>query len=576
MFNFLNKLSSHRKAADKIQRIDQQGLNFKNTSAMKAPGPSSEFGEYFGKKGTIKVDEFIADSTRYMSTDLYELERKQAIEKYRFISMLPECEDAIEEIVNESIVQSENEDNVVNLSFTNNDIPPEIREQIIDEFSFIRDELLDFRGQGHYIFRHFYVDGTIFFEKVFDVDNIRDGIQKLNMLDSRFVSAFTVFADEKEEVGNPNEIRRLTDEFFVVRKPKFSNRYYRSEGMYSFPSGTTDSETFEELKIPKELITYVDSGLYHPSREYPLSYLHKALKVANQLTLLEDALLIYRITRAPERRVFYIEVGNLPPNAAESHIQELMRDYRQEKVYDVNSGTIKDKNAVLAMTEDFWLPRRNGTASTEVTTLAGGQNLDQVADLEYFARKIWRALSVPYARRADKENSGVSYNSGRELSLEELKFYKFIIKLRRQFSKVFEDLLATQLITKRIVSSHEINDVMSKIRYVYSNDNYFSEFLRLEVMSAKLDVVNAIDSYEGKYVSKGYIWREVFNFSDEQIAVEVERMNQEEQGNFMGVGSIIPGDGENASTTPPEEDVESEDAPDSPDSPDSPGDIEQG
>ena len=548
MFNFLSKVSSHKKIEDKIQQIKQKGLDLSHNYVV--PGQSSEFGQYYDKKGAIKIDNFVADTTRFLSTDLYEVERRQAIEKYRYISMLPECDDAIEEIVNESIVMSENDDHAVRVDFTTSKYPKEIRDRIIDEFEYIRDNLLDFSNRGHYYFRNWYIDGSIYFEKVFDEDNLRLGIQKINMLDTRFVSYYAVF--DGMETGF-NTMKKQVDEFFVIRQPMFANRYYRTEGMYSYPSNSTQTDGMIQFKIPSELIAYVDSGLYHPSREYPLSYLHKALKVANQLTMLEDALLVYRITRAPERRVFYIEVGNLPTNTAEAHIQDVMRNYRQEKIYDVNTGTIKDRNAVFSMTEDFWLPRRNGTSSTEVTTLAGGQNLDQVADLEYFARKIWRALSVPYARRADKENSGVQYNSGRELSLEELKFYKYILKLRRQFSKIFRDLLATQLLVKRVVNSTDIDEVMSNIKFTYSNSNYFNEFLKLEVLDSKLNVVNSIDGFVGKYVSMQYVWKEVFNFSDEQIYQEVQRMKREKQGDFLGTGTVVSTEPEGEQEGSPEE-----------------------
>lgn len=577
MFNFLSKLNAHKKVEQKIHRIQQKGVNLSHSYVQR--GQTTEFGASYGQKGSIKLDDFVADTTRFLSTDLYTIEHKQAIEKYRYISMLPECNDAIEEIVNEAIVMAENDDHSITIDFIGNTIPKEIKDRIVDEFAFVRDVLMDFKNQGHYYFRNWYIDGSIFFEKVLDEDNLRDGILKLNMLDPRFTTYYTVYTDENEVAGTT---KQLVGEFFIVKQQKFANRYYRSEGMYSYPSATSEVEGLLNLCVPKDLITYVDSGVYHPSREYPLSYLHKALKVANQLTMLEDSLLVYRITRAPERRVFYIEVGNLPTPAAEAHIQDVMRNYRQEKIYDVNSGSVKDRNAVFAMTEDFFLPRRNGASSTEVTTLAGGQNLDQVQDLDYFARKIWRSLSVPYSRRADKENAGVTYNSGKELSLEELKFYRFIIKLRKQFSRVFQDLLATQLILKRVITAEDIPNILPKIKFVFTNSNYFNDFLKFEVLNSKLDVLNAIDGYVGKYVSQYFVWKEIFGFSDEQIYQEVVRIEREKQGDFLGTGTLVKGSAVSGEEAPEGEEVPEGEEPAEPiDEPDLPegspeGGIEQG
>jgi len=426
MFNFLNKLKSHKSVEDKYDRILQKGFAKEDVPDDKY---TTEFGEYYDKNGSIRIDGFMNEATNYMTSNIYDMEHKQAIEKYRYMSTLPE----------------------------------------------------------------------------------------------------------------------IVDEFFVVKKPNYSSHYYNTNSvMFNIPKSSTASDAFTSKKVPMELITYVDSGLYHPNKTYPYSNLHKALKVSNQLTLLEDALLIYRITRAPERRIFFIEVGNMPPDKSEEYIRKLMRQYRQEKVYDVNTGTINEKGAFMAMTEDFWLPRRNGQSTTEVSTLQAGQNLSEVEDLNYFANKIWRALKVPYTRRADKENNGVQFNSGRELTIEELKFFKFILKLRREFSRIFDDLLTTQLIVKRIINADEIDAVMSKIKYMFHNDNFFSQFLKLDILSQRLDVLNNMDNFVGKYFPIDYIYREIFELSDPDILALKRKLEEEKES-----GELDDDSDDSGSSMPP-------------------------
>jgi len=547
MFNFLNKLKSHKSVEDKYARILQKGFVKQEVPDDKY---TTEFGEYYDKNGSIRIDGFMNEATNYMTSNIYDMEHKQAIEKYRYMSTLPEVDDAIEEVVNEAIVNDEVEDNLVQISFKGDAIGDNLQEVIIEEFEYVRDILLDFDNNGQKLFRQWYIDGCLYLEKVFNPKRIRDGILKVNPLDAIYTTYYTVLDDPMHR-GNIDNLSKdeIVDEFFVVKKPNYSSHYYNTNSvMFNIPKSSTASDAFTSKKVPMELITYVDSGLYHPNKTYPYSNLHKALKVSNQLTLLEDALLIYRITRAPERRIFFIEVGNMPPDKSEDYIRKLMRQYRQEKVYDVNTGTINEKGAFMAMTEDFWLPRRNGQSTTEVSTLQAGQNLSEVEDLNYFANKIWRALKVPYTRRADKENNGVQFNSGRELTIEELKFFKFILKLRREFSRIFDDLLTTQLIVKRIINADEIDAVMSKIKYMFHNDNFFSQFLRLDILSQRLDVLNNMDNFVGKYFPIDYIYKEIFELSEPEIA-ELKRKLEEEKE--LGDIDDDDSDGGGSSMPPP-------------------------
>jgi len=523
MFNFMNKLKSHKTVEDKMDRIIDKGFKRNNADTSKNKEYTTEFGEYYGKDGSIRIDGFMNEATNYLTSNVYDLEHKQAIEKYRYMSTLPEVDDAIEEVVNEAIVNDELEDDMVKISFKGDEIGENLQDVIQEEFEYVRDILLDFKNNGQKLFRQWYIDGCLYLEKVFNPENVRKGILKINPLDSQYVTYYTVLDDDTSKNGKHYSMdsfykESIVDEFFIVKKPNFSSNYYNTNNMmFNIPRSGSSVDSMQSKRVPIELITYIDSGLYHPKKYYPYSHLHKALKVSNQLTLLEDALLIYRITRAPERRIFFIEVGNMPANKAEEYINKLMRQYRQEKVYDVNTGQINEKGAFMAMTEDFWLPRRNGQSTTEVTTLQGGQNLSEVEDLNYFANKIWRALKVPYTRRADKENNGVQFNSGRELTIEELKFFKFILKLRKEFSRIFDDLLTTQLISKRIINADEVDDVVSKLKYIYNNDNYFSQFLKLDILSQRLDVLNNIDQYVGKYFSIEYVYKDIFEMSDEEI-----------------------------------------------------------
>ena len=557
MFNFMRKLKSHKTVEDKYERIINKG--FLDKSKVEAQEYTTEFGEYYAKDGSIRIDGFMNEATNYLTSNSFDMEHKQAIEKYRYMATLPEVDDAIEEVVNEAIVNDENEDELVKIAFKDDEISETLQSVIQDEFKYIRDILLDFKNEGQKLFKNWYVDGCLYMEKVFNPKNIRLGILKVNALDSYYVTHFTVLDSEYGTDGSKyNEGSfagyhmkdAIVDEFFVVKKPIFSSNYYNTNTMmFNIPKSGSVSDEYHTKKVPVELVCYINSELYHPNKYYPYSHLHKALKVSNQLTLLEDALLIYRITRAPERRIFFIEVGNMPAPKAEEYIRKLMRQYRQEKVYDVNTGTINEKGMFMAMTEDFWLPRRNGQSTTEVTTLQGGQNLSEVEDLNYFANKIWRALKVPYTRRADKENQGVQFNTGRELTIEEFKFFKFILKLRKQFSKLFDDLLETQLISKRIINAEDSGEVLSKIKYVYHNDNFFSSFMKLDILEQRLNVLNSLDNYVGKYFSSEFLYKEIFEMTDAEITEERARIEQEkedgtlqseDEGGEMDMGGGLP------------------------------------
>jgi len=541
MFNFMRKLKSHKTVEDKYDRIVQKGLL--DPTKIDAQKYTTEFGEYYAKDGSIRIDNFMNQATNYLTSNSFDMEHKQAIEKYRYMATLPEVDDAIEEVVNEAIVNDENEDELVKLAFKDDDVSEALQSVIQDEFSYIRDVLLDFKNEGQKLFKNWYVDGCLFMEKVFNPENIRLGILKVNTLDSYYVTHFTVLGTDFGTDGSGygegsfagyHMKDSIMDEFFVVKKPIFSSNYYNTNTMmFNIPKSGSMADEYHTKKVPVELIAHINSGLYHPNKYYPYSHLHKALKVSNQLTLLEDALLIYRITRAPERRIFFIEVGNMTAPKAEEYIRKLMRQYRQEKVYDASTGTINEKGMFMAMTEDFWLPRRNGQSTTEVTTLQGGQNLSEVEDLNYFANKIWRALKVPYTRRADKENQGVQFNTGRELTIEEFKFFKFILKLRKQFSRLFDDLLETQLISKRIINAEDSREILSKIKYVYHNDNFFSSFMKLDILEQRLTALNSIDSFVGKYFSKSFVYKNIFEMTDAEINEEQDRIEKEKESGML-------------------------------------------
>ena len=419
----------------------------------------------------------------------------ELIGKYRNIALTPEVDAAVEDIVAESIVS--NEDSApVDLITDDLDLPDRIKKLIKDEFDNIV-ELLNFNWYGHDIFRRWYVDGRLYYHNIVDPDNPKNGLIEIRPIDPTKLKRVKEPIKARDPMSGIDTIVGI-NEYYV---------YQTSQG----PTGAYSTG----IKIPKEAITFVSSGLLDPTRSMVIGYLHKTLKTANQLNQLEDSLVIYRLARAPERRIFYIDVGNLPKGKAEEYVNGIMSRYRNKMVYDASTGAIKDDKKTLSMLEDFWLPRREGGKGTEISTLPGGENLGQIEDVNYFTKKLYKSLGVPSSRINPEEASMVSLGRSNEITREELKYQKFIGRLRKKFSMLFIDLLKTQLVVKGIMTNEEWNAISQKITITFLKDNHFYELADLEIMRDKLETLELMDPFVGKYYSIEYVRRKVLGQDDD-------------------------------------------------------------
>jgi hypothetical protein len=451
------------------------------------------------------------------------------IKRYREMALHPEVDSAVEDIVNEAIVSDTN-DVPVQVELSNLNASDGIKKKIRDEFKNIID-MLDFDKKSHEIYRNWYIDGRLYYHKVIDLKNPQEGIQELRYIDALKMRYVRQQKKDKKNDGivrrNPNEATFVFPEIeeYFIYNPKGNNG-----GASQLSSNS--SSTGGGIKFSRDSITYCTSGLVDRNKGTVLSYLHKAIKAVNQLRMIEDSLVIYRLSRAPERRIFYIDVGNLPKVKAEQYLRDVMNRYRNKLVYDANTGEIRDDKKFMSMMEDFWLPRREGGRGTEITTLPGGQNLGEITDIEYFKKKLYRSLNVPPSRM-DGEGG---FNLGRssEILRDELKFTKFVGRLRKRFSNMFNDMLKTQLILKNIVTPEDWERMEQHIQYDFLYDNHFSELKEAELMTERMNMVATAEPYIGKYYSQDYVRRKILRQTDEEI-VEQDLLIQKEIKN-----GIIP------------------------------------
>ena len=461
------------------------------------------------------------------------------IKRYREMALHPECDGAIEDVVNEAIV-SDLYDSPIEIELSNLDATDKLKKAIRQEFKYIK-ELLDFDKKSHEIFRNWYIDGRLYYHKVIDLKKPQDGIKELRYIDPmkmRFIR------QEKKKDNNTlgpnisgrnnenNAIAPEIEEYFVYTpKPNYPT------GMMSGGGGNKGT------KIAKDAITYCTSGLVDRNKGSVLSYLHKAIKALNQLRMIEDSFVIYRLSRAPERRIFYIDVGNLPKVKAEQYLRDVMMRYRNKLVYDANTGEVRDDRKFMSMMEDFWLPRREGGRGTEITTLPGGQNLGELADIEYFQKKLYRALGVPESRIAS--DGGFNLGRSSEILRDELKFAKFVGRLRKRFAQMFNDMLKTQLILKNIVSPEDWEIISDHIQYDFLYDNQFAELKETEMLNERLGVLATIEPYIGKYYSTQWVRRKVLRQTDSEMIEMDEQIEQEiKDGIIPDPSSIDPITGE--------------------------------
>ena len=433
------------------------------------------------------------------------------IYKYRDIASQPECDAAIEDIINESIV-GDNDEAPVNLILDQLEISDKIKESVKNEFETIL-RLLNFNSYAHDIFRKWYVDGRLPYHIIIDDKSPKNGIKELRYID-------------------PTKLRKVK-EIEEEQDPKTGAKIIKKQDEYFLFQDTKMNSAGQGLKIHPDAICYATSGMLSPDRKRILSYLHKAIKPVNQLRMMEDSLVIYRISRAPERRIFYIDVGNLPKGKAEEYLKGIMSQYRNKLVYDAKTGDIKDDRKHMSMMEDFFLPRREGGRGTEISTLPGGENLGQIDDIIYFQKRLYKSLNVPISRLEQEQQFSLGRST--EISRDEIKFKKFIDRLRKRFSDMFNQLLRTQLILKGIITAQDWNDWKTYIAYDYIEDNYFSELKESEMMRERFEMLGTVDEYAGKYVSIEWIAKNVLKMDDDamkemedQIAAEKEAMGDED------------------------------------------------
>ena len=472
---------------------------------------SGFYGQYLDVEGVFKTE--------------YDL-----IRRYREMALHPECDSAIEDILCEAIVSDQN-DSPIQIDLENLNVGPNIKDLIRGEFQYIK-EMLDFDKKSHEIFRNWYVDGRIYYHKVIDLEKPEEGIKELRYIDALKIK----YVREQKKKGGANAIQYANNdrpgadsnplnaefpgltEYFIYTPNSYQKNQYGSVAV--------SGQQKDAIKFARDAIAYCTSGLVDRNKHTVLSYLQKAIKSLNQLRMIEDSLVIYRMSRAPERRIFYIDVGNLPKVKAEQYLREVMMRYRNKLVYDSNSGEIRDDKRMMSMLEDFWLPRREGGRGTEITTLPGGQNLGELADIEYFQKKLYRSLAIPESRIA---GSGDGFNLGRssEIARDELKFSKFVGRLRKRFSNLLLDLLRTQLLLKNIVTPSDWEVMNEHIQFDFLYDNHFAELKDKELLEGRLGLLGMIEPYAGRYYSTEYIRRQVLRQRDQEI-VEIDEQIEEE------------------------------------------------
>ena len=450
-----------------------------------------------------------------LDTDGRERSETDLIRRYREISQQPECDGAVEDIVNEAIVSNER-DQAVSIVLDRLNYTKSIKDKIRKEFDSVL-SLLDFDVKGHDIFRRWYIDGRVFYHKVIDKKNPKKGVVEVRYIDPGKIRKVRQINKDKKP-GTSMDIVTDVQDYFLYNEKGLST------GLMS-----------EGIKISDDSITYVPSGLIDQNKGHVLSHLHKAIKPVNQLRMIEDSVVIYRISRAPERRIFYIDVGNLPKIKAEQYLKDVMNRYRNKLVYDASTGEIRDDRNHMSMLEDFWLPRREGGRGTEITTLQGGQNLGEIDDILYFQKKLYRSLNVPISRM--EAESGFSLGRGSEITRDELKFTKFVQRLRKKFTPLFTDMLKAQLILKGIVTVEDWEKIKEHVQYNFLQDGHFAELKKQELLTDRLNALQSIESYIGTFYSKEWVQKNVLNMTE----AEMEEMQQQisiESGTAVDDGGI--------------------------------------
>jgi len=471
------------------------------------------------------VDNYISSGFYGQYVDIEGVFRTEhdLIKRYREMALHPECDGAIEDVVNEAIV-SDLYDSPVEIELSNLNASDKLKKTIRAEFKYLK-EIMDFDRKSHEIFRNWYIDGRVYYLKVIDLKNPQAGIKELRYIDPLKIKYI------RQEKKNPNKTFdngaiRINKGEDITNGPEFEEFFqYTPSPNYPTSSMAASRGATKSVKITKDAVTYCTSGLVDRNKNTVLSYMHKAIKALNQLRMIEDSLVIYRISRAPERRIFYIDVGNLPKVKAEQYLKEVMSRYRNKLAYNAQTGEVRDDRKFMSMMEDFWLPRREGGRGTEITTLPGGQNLGELSDIEYFQKKLYRALGVPESRIA--ADGGFNLGRSSEILRDELKFAKFVGRLRKRFAQMFNDMLRTQLILKNICTPEDWETMRDHIQYDFLYDNQFAELKEAELTQNRLGILATMEPYIGKYYSTEYVRKRVLRQTDQEI-IEIDTQIEDE------------------------------------------------
>jgi len=444
------------------------------------------------------------------------------IKRYREMALHPECDSAIEDIIQEAIV-SDTHDSPVEIELSNLNASDGIKTKIREEFKAVKD-LLDFDKKAHEIYRNWYIDGRIHYHKVIDLKKPEEGIVELRYIDAmkiRYVRQQKKQDKDNIRLANINNDNPMEYEF-----PEIEEYFlYSPKATWPAQSPSAMAGGNKGIKMTRDSVAYCTSGLVDRNKGSTLSYLHKAIKAVNQLRMIEDSLVIYRLSRAPERRIFYIDVGNLPKVKAEQYLRDVMMRYRNKLVYNADTGEIRDDKKYMSMLEDFWLPRREGGRGTEITTLPGGQNLGEITDIKYFQEKLYKALNVPSTRIGG--DGGFNLGRSSEILRDEVKFSKFVGRLRKRFANLFNDILKTQLLLKNVITPEDWDIMSEHIQYDFLYDNHFAELKDSELLAERLTMVASAEPYVGRYFSQDYLRRKILRQTDEEILEQDELMKKE-------------------------------------------------
>ena len=439
----------------------------------------------------------------YLNTDIDARDENVLIQKYREMAMTQEVDLAITDVINEAVLHETGKASV-NLSLEKSDQSDAIKKKISDEFKNIV-KLLDFNKTGYDTFRKWYIDGKLYHHIVIDKTKPKEGIKHLISVDALDIKKVREIKKEKDTVTGVEFVKEI-EEYFIYKPDQATGQFT--------PGGRQHNE---EVKVQTDAISYVHSGMIDAEKQVVIGYLYKSIKPYNQLRMIEDSLVIYRLARAPERRIFYIDVGNLPKLKAEQYLRSVMDKYKQKVVYNAQTGEVEDQKKQMSMLEDFWLPRREGGRGTEINTLPSGQNLGEIEDIEYFRKKLYQSLNIPISRIEGTDSTAFNLGRSTEINRDEVKFSKFISRLRQRFSSLFTDLLRVQLLLKGIIKEDDWYEIKDAIDYIWTRDSHFAELKQNEILRERLEVLSSLDEYIGKYYSNEWVRKNVLRQSEDEI-----------------------------------------------------------